>query len=310
MKLTFPIPANRFLGGSATLRGMGFMLASTLSWAAMLASVRHVATSLHPYEVLLFRFLISVLIFLPVVIARRLEPLKTARPGMHVLRSALIVVAMLAFFLAVTMTPLAKLVALQFSAPLFTTVLAMLLLRETIRARRISGLIVGFAGTMVILRPGFVALDLGSLLVLFSSLMWALTMIVIKVQSRTESALTMTIYSTLFSLPFSLLAALPYWQTPTLPQLGWCVVIAGLGITSNLAFAQAFKEADVTAVLPLYFTQLIWVAVIGYLLFAEIPDVWTWVGGIMICSAVTYIAVREKRVKGDKPVHVTPSSVH
>jgi drug/metabolite transporter (DMT)-like permease len=90
---------------------------------------------------------------------------------------------------------------------------------------------------------------------------------------------------------------LPFWQTPTFVQLAWFVVIGGLGSLNHLCMAQALKEAEITAILPIAFTRLIWASIIGYVVFAEVPDLWIWVGGVMIFSAATYIAFRERAVK-------------
>ena len=290
-----------FGGGPSTLRGMAIMAFGALSAALMNACARFVSDELHPFEIALIRSLIGLLVLAPVVARHRGRTLKTRRLGLHALRGGLQAGAMLLFFTAVSLTPLATIAALQFSAPLFATLLAFLVLHEIIRTRRISALVAGFAGTLIIMRPGFAEVHLGGLLVLASSAAWGAAMIVTKALSRTESSVTITVHATLVMTPLVLLAALPVWQTPTLRQLGWLVGVGALATLHNLCVAQAFKEADVTAVLPMDFTKLIWAAIIGYAAFAEVPDTWTWVGGIVIFSAATYIAYRERRVKAAAP---------
>ena len=122
-------------------------------------------------------------------------------------------------------------------------------------------------------------------------------MILAKVLGRSESALTITLYTALVAIPITLVAAVPVWQTPSLEQIGWFTVIGVLGSLNHLCQAQALKEADVTAILPVGFTRLIWASVFGYLVFAEIPDPWTWVGGTMIFLSASYIAYRERRIR-------------
>jgi drug/metabolite transporter (DMT)-like permease len=203
---------------------------------------------------------------------------------------------MISLFVGLGLIPLAKFAALVFSAPLFVTVMALVFLGERIRGRRVGALVFGYAGTLLILRPGAGALDLGSLIVLGGAVSWALAMIVMKVLARTESSLTATLYYGVFVTPVAFLAALPVWQTPTGWQWLWLVAIGALGSLFQLCLAQALKEADATAVMPLDFTKLIWAAVLGYLFFAEVPTAWTWVGGVMIFAAATYISYRERRV--------------
>ena len=301
-KRDFPPGAGRIPGGSpGALRGMALMLVSGLCVAAMSACVRHVSSDLHPLVIGFFRTVFGLLAFAPFLLRSGLEPLRTGRVGLHAVRGVLNVIGMLTYFTALSLTPLAKVTALGFSAPLFATVLALVVLGETIRMRRVTALIVGYLGALVILRPGFVALDTGSLYALASASAWGLGMIVIKVLSRSESSLTITLYMTLFGMPIALMVAVPIWQTPTLEQVAWLAAIGTLATLANLSVAQAFKEAELTAVLPFEFTKLLWASMIGYLIFAEVPSPWTWVGGTMIFSAATYIAFRERRVRAAGP---------
>ncbi|MDP6786698.1 MAG: DMT family transporter [Rhodospirillales bacterium] len=284
-------------GAPNTQLGMVYMLACAFAFAAMNAIIRHLSADLHPLEIAFFRSLFGLLAFAPVFIRHGIEPLRTRRPAMHLLRGGLNVVSMTLFFTAISLVPLAKVAALGFTAPLFATILAVALLGEAIRARRITALVVGFTGTMIILRPGFVALDLGAILVLVSSLGYATGLIVIKSLTRTESSTTISIYAMLFTTPATFLLALSVWQTPSWTQVAWMAAIGAIGSLAHLAFAEAVKAVDITAVMPLDFTKLVWSAIIGYLAFAEVPDAWTWLGGTVIFAAVVYIAYREKLVR-------------
>ena len=293
MKFQWP-GANLLRGEPSTLRGMAFISVAAFCGAAMSAIIRYLSDGMHPFEIVFFRCLFGFLVLAPVFFRYGLTPLKTRRLGMHLLRGGLNVAVMLLFFMAVSLLPLAKVIALSFSSPLFSSLLAVILLGEALRAPRIVGLVVGFSGTLVILRPGVIELDLGALCIMGYAVTWALAMIVIKVLSRTESSLTIALYIGVLATPIAFLAALPVWQAPSLIQLAWLVLLGALGALAHLTLAQAFKEADVTAVLPVDFTRLIWAALLGYLVFAEVPDVWTWVGAVAIVAAVTFIAYRER----------------
>ena len=205
---------------------------------------------------------------------------------------------MLMHFMALSLIPLATFASLNFSIPLFTTILAVILLGEVIRLPRLVALGVGFAGALVVVRPGIVGVDVGAVLVLVGAATFAASVIILKHLVRTESTVTVTIYMSVVVAPATLIAAIPFWQTPTLAQLGLMAVMAGLGTGGFLLFTQAFKEAEVTVLAPVNFTGLIWSAIFGYFAFAEIPDAWTWVGGAMIFSATSYIAYRERRRQG------------
>ena len=284
-------------GPPSSLRGMAFMSLAALMLTGVNALIRDLSSDMHPYEIAFFRNFFGFLVLLPVFLRRGLQPLRTGRLGLHALRGVVHATSSLMFFYALSITPLAKATALKFSAPLFGTLLALVVLGEAVRARRVTALLIGFAGTLVILRPGIADVDQGSLLVLGSAAIFATAMVIIKVLSRTESSLTITLYMGVFLSPLTLIAALPYWHAPTLEQLLWLAFMGAIGSIGQMSLAQSFKEADATAVFPFDFTKLLWAAVIGYFLFGEIPDVWTWLGGAMIFSAVAYIAYRESTLR-------------
>lgn len=297
MKLHAPIVARLFGGPPSTLRGIVLMLTAAATSSIMIACVRYISADLHGFQVAFFRVFFGFIAFLPVLLRYGIEPMRTQRFGLHALRAVFHSGATLLFFFGLSLSPLAKVTALFFSAPLFATLLALLLLGEAVRMRRLAALLIGFAGTIVIVRPDVTAFDVGALMILGGAASWGAALIVIKVLSRTEASLTTTIYSTVLVSPFCLLAALPFWQTPTLAQLGWFVIIGALGSFTQLFVAQALKDADVSAVTPFDYTRLIWAAIFGLVFFAEIPGWSTWLGGTMIFAAATYIAYRERQIK-------------
>lgn len=280
---------------SDTHRGMACMLLSTLTFAAMNAVVRQLSGELHPFEVYFFRSLFGVVVFLPLIWREGVEPLRTQRLGLHVLRGTVTGVSMLLFFLALKYAPLAKVSALFFLTPLFGALLAMLILGERVHLRRIAALAAGFAGMLVIVQPGAGGFDLGSGLVLASAVLAGLAILLIKRLSTTESSVSVTIYTGLASTPLALVVALPYWQMPNLEQLAWMALIGGLGSIAQVSMVRGLALADATAVLPLDFTKLIWAAVLGYLMFAEVPEVATWIGGTIIFAAAIYVVLSERR---------------
>ncbi len=275
--------------------GMAMMVLSTACMAAMYVGIRQVPGGMHPFEIAFFRNLFALLL-LVAWHARSLPRLyRTQRLGLHFLRGLLNVVAMLMFFTAVLTTPLAEVSALTFTAPLFAALLAVVALREALRGRRVLALAAGFAGTLLVLKPGFAVLHSGHWLLLGSAALWGVTLMVIKVLARSDSSLTITVYMGTFLAPLSLLAALFEWQWPDLAQLSWMLGIAALGTVGQISLAQSFRLADASAVLPLDFFKLIWSALFGFVIFAEIPDLWTLLGGGIIFASATHLALREGR---------------
>lgn len=281
---------------SPTLRGILLMLASAVIFAGMHGAVRHVTAEVHPFEVAFFRNLFGLAALAPWFFRFGFLPLHSGKVHLHLLRAVVGLAAMLAFFYGLSLTPLARAQALGFTAPLFATLLAIVVLGEKVRLRRWAALIVGFVGAMVIIRPGLQALDPGSLLVLGSAAGMAVTFTIIKVMARTDSSLTITAYMGVLMTPLSLFPALFVWQWPHGEQWLWLVGIGVLGTAGQMAVTGALRLAEATVVLPFDFTKLIWSALIGYLAFAEVPDVWTWVGGTIIFAGSIYITYRESHL--------------
>jgi drug/metabolite transporter (DMT)-like permease len=276
------------------LHGVGLMLGSTLLFAAMHASIRHLSADLHPFEMAFFRNVFGLLFVVPWIVRYGLVLLRTERIGLHLVRTAFNLMAMLSFFYALSITPLSEVTALGFTAPIFTTVLAVLVLREVVGPRRWAAIAVGFVGTLIILRPGFHEVGTGQLLTLFSSLAWACALMAIKTLSRTESSITIIAYMGLLMIPASLVPAVFVWQWPEGAEWWWLVAIGLLGGAGQLCMTEALKQADTSVVMPIDFCKLIWVAVIAYVAFGEIPGLYTWLGGAVIFSSTLYIAYREQ----------------
>lgn len=289
-----------FSNASGNLRGMVWMLGATLLFAAMHGAIRHIAQDVHPTEIAFFRNFLGLVFLSPLFIRYGLSPLRTPRFGMHFIRAILNVGNMIAYYMGLSLTPLAEATALNFTAPLFTTLLATVFLGETLRLRRTTALLFGFMGALIILRPGLGELNIGALLVVTSALIWGGIMVMIKVMSRTDSALTITLWMLLLMSVMSLPPALPFWTWPTWIEWGWLTFIGVTGTIAQLLITQAIKEAEATSIMPIDFFRLIWATLIGYLAFTEVPDIFTWIGGTMIFGSATYIAFREKKLYNDR----------
>lgn len=275
---------------------MALMAGATVGFIVMQTLVRQMGSEMHPFEVAFFRNLFGLFALTPLFMRHGAAPLRTRRLGRHALRSLIQSVGMLAFFTGITLIPLTQVTALSFSAPLFGSLLAVLFLGERVRIRRITALACGFLGVLIVVRPGFAAVNLGTILIIVSSLSWGTAIVLIKSMSDTETSPTLTAYMGIFMSVLTLVPALAVWQWPTAEQFGWFVVIGIAGTLAHLGFAQALRLAEATAVLPLDFLRLLWASVVGYIVFAELPDLWAWIGGSVIFGSATYIAYREARL--------------
>ena len=275
------------------MRGMLLLFCATILFSVMHALIRHVGEGQHPFEMAFFRNLFGFIVLAPFFLRYGFGILRTQRLDLHALRGSIHVGSMMLFFSAVTIAPLATVAAMTFTAPLFVTLGAVFLLGEQIRYRRMGALFLGFAGVMIVLRPGFGELEVGALMALGSSGIWACAMLMIKILSRTESSLTLTAYMAIFLTPLSAIPAAFVWQWPSVEELGWLAVMGIVGTGGHLFLAQAFREADATTVLPLDFLRLIWASLLGYFLFGQVPEALVWVGGAVIFSSTIYLAYRE-----------------
>lgn len=282
---------------SSALKGSVYMLVATVLFASMHGAVRFLSSEIHPFEVAFFRNLLGMLVLVPWFVSQGLAPLRTRHFGLHLQRAVLNVFAMLAFFTALSLSPIALVQALGFTAPLFTTLLAVIFLGEQVRLRRWSAVMVGFVGTVIIIRPGVQPMDLGALLTLASAAIWAVCIIFIKQLARTDSAVTITAYMVLLMTPLSLIPAVFVWTWPGPEQFVWLAATGILGTLAQMLMTQAFRVADTTVVLPLDFTKIIWGAIIGMVFFQQQVDTLTWVGAVIIFCGGTYITLRERQLE-------------
>ena len=282
-------------------RGILLMCASTTGFATMHVMIRYTADDLglHPMVIAFFRNVLGFAVFLPIFLSQGLGFLRTDRLAMHAGRGVINVGAMLMFFYALSIAEVAHVTALGFSAPIFAGVLSVLVLGERFRTRRWLAILAGFVGVLIVLRPGFIPVDLGSTLVLTSAFLWAVTLMIIKVMSRTESSLTIAAYMNIFLSLYSLVPALMFWQWPSVEGWIWLLLIGLTGTLAQIAVSQAMKETEPTVIMPFDFLRLIWVAILGWLIFGEVPDLFVWIGGGVIFASGFYLAYRERNIKKD-----------
>ena len=280
---------------TGNLQGMLWMLTTAALIVTMHTMIRHLADDgMHPFVIGFFRTFFG----LPVVVVLlwKYGPgiLRTDQIKVHGIRSFGHVVAMMMFFTALTMTPLATANALAFTAPLFAAVLAVVILGEVFRWQRWAALLFGFAGALVVIRPGFVEVGTGPIIILAASGIWGMILIVIKTLGRRDATPTIVTYMVLFMSPLALIPALFVWEWPTLQQLGILLVMGLMGTVGHLTLTQALRVGEAAVVMPMDFSKLIWAAALGFLLFGELPGIFTWIGGFMIFASATYLALRER----------------
>ena len=272
---------------------MAVVFISTAGFASAHGMVRQVSTDLHAFEIVFFRNLFGSLVILPWFVKHGWAPLRTRRLSIHIIRVGVSVTSIFTFYMALIEAPLAQVTALSFLGPIIGAFFATLFLGEVVRLRRWLAIFLGFAGTIVVLRPGFGAIEYGAMLALVSAVGWGVSMTITKFLSKTESTITIISYNIVLMTPLALITALFVWEWPSWTQLAWLAAIGLLTTTASLGFTQAIKESAINVVMPIDYFRLIWIAIIGFVFYGEVPTIYTWIGGTMIFASATYIACRE-----------------
>lgn len=302
---TAALPARQ--SGNA-LKAILWMAASGLCFSAMTGILRFVTETMDPLQAGFLRYAFGLLFLAPYFVGGRIGQLRTRRLHWHVLRGLLHTIGVLLWFYALTRIPLADITALSFTSPLFATVGAVLFLGERLHARRIGAVLMGFAGALIVIRPGFVAVDIGVICMLINAPLFAISELMAKSLSRHEGTATIVTYQTLTVTLFALIPAIFVWTAPSLTDWGLLLVTAAVATGGHLCWIRALKEADVTVTQPIKFLTLVWAAAIGFFIYAEIPDLWTWVGGAVIFASASYIAHREAQMRRQGQVTVAPAA--
>ena len=239
------------------------------------------------------RFFFGFLIITPYIPKTKFEVFSTKNLKIHILRSALNLPAMLLGFAALAMLPLEKMTAIHFIVPIIVTILAVIFLKEKIYLYRSIALVMGFLGMLIILRPGIIDISIGIYMALISSLIWSVVIILTKKVSKDDSAITILshqyVYMSLFSFPL----VIYFWDQPSLKTIIFILCAAMSGTILHIALNHAYKLVDVTMTQPYSFLGLVVSSIIGYFVFSDKPDFYTWLGASVIFCGVLLISYRE-----------------
>ena len=274
-------------------------LISTFSAAIMVSGIKILSNELNAFILVFYRCFFGLIIILPFLFLQKFKDLKTHNIKLQFLRCSINFYSMISWFIAIGTLQLEKAAAIGFTTPLFTTLLAIIFLGEAIKFHRITALIVGFIGILVVVRPGFIVMESGVLWLLSATISFSFVLIIVKKITEKDTSLTTAFYHMLFLTPPTFIISLFYWQNISFIQFIIFTIVAIFGFITQISSNQALKMSDASFVMPLQFTNLIWLSFIGYILFSEIPNIWTWSGGIIIFLAVIYIVFRETVVKKD-----------
>ncbi|SDF18337.1 MULTISPECIES: DMT family transporter [Thalassobaculum] len=256
-----------------------------------------------PERIILLRYLLVSAILLPVVLARwKHRPLRTTRPILHIVRGVLLIGSATLFVYAMRTLPLETATAIGFVSPLYVTALSIPFLGEKVGVRRWAAVGVGFVGVLVILRPGTESFVLAMLIPLFSSLCWAVGLIITRAMRGREGPLTILVWSTASGMIVIAPLGVAGWEMPTPIQWGMLVAIAACHAAGQYFTIRAFMMASASLLAPFSYSTIIWATLIGMFAFGSYPDIGTIAGTCLLAGAGLYVWHRERQVTGQPTV--------
>jgi drug/metabolite transporter (DMT)-like permease len=289
-------------------KGIALILGSTVFLGTSDVTAKYLSATLPAIEISWIRFLAFALMMSPAMVpGSPIFSMGTSRPGLQLMRGVALVSSSLFFVSGLSFLPIAEASATGFVAPLFVTALSIVFLGESVGIRRWLATATGLVGVLIILRPGTGAFHPAAFFPIVSALGWACTLIMTRMMSGTERALTTMVYSSIAGLGV-LSVLVPFvWVTPSWHDILFGMLIAVASTAGQWIVVLAFRYADASVLAPFSYTQLVWVSVLGFLIFGEVPDIWTVTGAAFIVASGLYTAHRERLRHSQLPLPAEPS---
>jgi drug/metabolite transporter (DMT)-like permease len=311
---SLPLPNRKVAARSAParadrpFRGIALILASTVFLGCSDVTAKYLSATLPSIEIAWIRFLVFAMIMVPAMLpGTRLFALQSERPGLQVMRGVALLSSSLFFISGLRFLPIAEASATGFIAPLFVTALSIAFLGEKVGVRRWLATIAGLIGVLIILRPGSSAFHPAAFFPIVSALAWACTLIMTRMMSGKERAITTMTWSAITGVCI-LSALVPLvWVTPSWHDILFGIFIGIASTAGQWIVVLAFRYADASVLAPFSYTQLVWVSVLGFFVFGEVPDIWTIAGAAVIVASGLYTAHRERIRRQQTLVEAEPS---
>lgn len=281
----------------APLRGILMMCFAVLCFATMNTFTKELRGELPVTGIIWGRYFFHFALIL-VLFPRRIPTLlKSDDIGWQIARSVLVLLATACMFIALGFMPLADAVAITFAGPLLIVALSAVILRERVGPRRWAAVAVGFVGMLVIIRPGAGAFQVAALLPVLVAFFYALYQIITRLISHRSDPLSMLFYTALIGA-VAMTAIVPFdWQTPTIKQWGMLVAVGFLGGLGHYAIIKAYQRSEAALVAPFAYTEMVWATSLGFLVFGDFPDLFTFAGTAIIIASGVYVVHRERQAR-------------
>lgn len=289
-----------YAGASGNARGALWMILSAITFTVMTMLIKLLGEDYPATLQTFYRQLAGMLVLLPMILRDPRSAFRTTRPGILLFRALAGTAGMILSFYAYQKMPLADANALSFTRTLWVVPLAAIVLKEPVGPRRITATIIGFLGAVLMLQPAAAAsgahLSLAALAALTSAFLIAMTVTGMKLMTRDHSTMTLMSWSAVLGLILAIPPALLVWRWPEPFDLLLLASMGVLGTITQACYIKGMAEGDATVMAPIDYTRLIFAIVLGYLLFAELPNAITMLGAGIIIASTLYITIRESRL--------------
>lgn len=276
------------------LAGVLWMIASLLSFMGMAVASRELSAFMSIFQILFFRSFVGLLIIAPLIYRQRRQLRQARDLGLQVARNAVHFAGQYAWTVGVAALPLVTVFALEFTTPIWVSLLAFVFLKERMSTARVLAALGGFIGVLVVLRPGMATLEPAALIVLLAAVCYATSIILVKRLTLTSSPAIIVIWMVLLQLPLGLALSLAQWRTPPMACLPWIVLLGVTGLSAHFAMAKALNLMDASIAIPIDFFRVPLIAVVGFMLYGESLETWVFVGALIIFAS-NYLAFRAEQ---------------
>lgn len=276
--------------------GVLWMVAAAIAFSVTITTVRYLSDKFTTFEIVFFRQMFGVLIMLPWLIRAGIGVLKTDQIRIYLVRAVSTYCAMIAAYYSVVLISIADSIALQFTLPFFTIIIAMVALGEKIRSHRWIATMVGFIGAMIIIRPGFADVNAGMLIALGAAALYGISDTCTRFLSGKDSVNVVVFFGFILQLPIAAVPAAMTWVTPEWADLGFILIFVVAAVGAQFCITQSFANAEAGLVSPVLFVRLPFVAVLGFIFFNELPSAWTWIGAAILFASTFWSTRRDAQL--------------
>jgi drug/metabolite transporter (DMT)-like permease len=276
-------------------RAIFWMMGTLASFSTMAIAVRELTNTINSFEIVFLRTFVALIIIVIIITFSGWRAISTRRLRLHILRNTIHYIGNLTWIIGVGLIPLAQVFALEFSIPIWVAIFAVIFLKEKLTIGKIVAIIFGFVGVLVILRPGLINIDQGSLSVLCAAFCFATTNVITKSLSKTDGPLTILFIMFAMQLPISAIGAFFVWTPPMPTDWPWIILVGAMSLTAHYCMTRAISLVDVTIIIPIDFMRMPIIAIIGFYLYSEPFSIWIFLGAMLIFTGNYFNIYHERQ---------------